>query len=225
MVAPGYPHSLHGLGHRIGHPNLPDLVRKYLLEKVHPDGDHGTASPPGQPPCINTSHVDRIKIFHSARAIFCAPSNPSTTTGMYHETIRATPCWNRGEIPGPRYDCVFISSDESVMSDLLIARVLLFFSFIFDGELHQCALVHWFSIIGDQPDPDNGMWIVAPDFSGNTRNLSVVHIDSIFRAAHLLPIFDATPLPRTLNYTETLDSFQGFYVNKYVDYHSYETVV
>jgi len=111
------------------------------------------------------------------------------------------------------------------MSDLLIARVLLFFSFMFDDEPHQCALVHWFSIFGDQPDPDNGMWIVTPDHVGSARNLSVIHIDSIFRAAHLLPIFDASPLPRTLNYTATLDSFQGFYVNKYIDYHAYETVL
>ena len=148
---------------------------------------------------------------------------------MYHETIRATPTWNRGEIPGPRYDCIFVSdgsdSDGSIMSGLLVARVLLLFSFSFDDELHCCALVHWFSVLGDKPDPDNGMWVVTPDYFGSVRNLSVIHIDSIFRAAHLLPIFDATPLPRTFNYTKTLDSFQGFYVNKYVDYHTYETAV
>lgn len=111
------------------------------------------------------------------------------------------------------------------MSGLLVARVLLFFSFIFDGEHHQCGLVHWFSVFGDQPDPDNGMWIVTPDHVGGAPNLSVIHIDSIFRAAHLLPIFDENPLPRTLNYTSTLDSFKGFYVNNYIDYHAYETVV
>ena len=223
MAVPNYPHSLYRLGQSVGHPNLPDLVRKYLLEQA-PD-----TTPPAQLPRINISHVDHLKVFHSARAIFCAPSNPSTTTGMFHETIRATPTWNRGEIPGPRYDCVFVSngsdSDGSLMSDLLVARVLLFFSFSFDDESHQCALVHWFSVFGDHPDPDNGMWIVTPDYFGSARNLSVIHVDSIFRAAHLLPVFDATPLPRTLNYTKTLDSFQAFYVNKYVDYHTFETVV
>ena len=146
---------------------------------------------------------------------------------MYHETIRATPAWNRGEIPGPRYDCILVSngSEGSSMSDLLVARVLMFFSFTFHDEQHSCALVHWFSVFGDQPDPNNGMWVVTPDYSGSARNLSVIHIDSIFRAVHLLPIFDATPLPRKLDYTQTLDSFQGFYVNKYIDYHAYETVV
>jgi hypothetical protein len=147
---------------------------------------------------------------------------------MFHETIRATPSWNRSETPGPRFDCIFVSNgedSESNMNGLLVARVLLFFSFTVDEELHQCALVHWFSIFGDQPDPDNGMWVVTPDYSGGAPIVSVIHIDSIFRAAHLLPIFDGNPLPRTLNYMSTLDSFNGFYVNKYIDYHTYETVV
>ena len=111
------------------------------------------------------------------------------------------------------------------MSGLLVARVLLFFSFVLSGELHECALVHWYSIFGDQPDPDNGMWVVTPDYVGGAPDLAIIHIDSIFRAAHLLPIFDANPLPRTLNYTSTLDSFKGFYVNNHIDYHAYETVV
>ena len=228
-IATKYPHSLHGLGQEIGHPNLPDLVRKYLLQQADPDDDMGADPSPTQRSHIDVSHADHLKVFHSARAVFCAPSNPSTTVGMYHETIRATPTWNRGEISGPRYDCIFVSNDSgaegSSMSDLLVARVLLFFSFTFNKEEHRCALVHWYSIFGDQPDPDNGMWMVTPDYFGGARNLSVIHIDSIFRAAHLLPIFDRTPLPRTLNYTTTLDSFQGFYVNKYIDYHAYETVV
>ena len=94
-----------------------------------------------------------------------------------------------------------------------------------NGELHQYALIHWYSIFGDQPDPDNGMWVVTPDYFGSAPNISVIHIDSIFCAAHLLPIFDENPLPRMLNYTSTLDSFKAFYVNNYIDYHTYKTVV
>ena len=111
------------------------------------------------------------------------------------------------------------------MSDFLVTHALLFFSFTIDGELHQCALVHWFSVSGDQPDQDNRMWIVTPDYSGSARDLAVIHIDSIFHAVHLLPIFDATPLPQTLDYTATLDSFHGFYINAYIDYHTYKTLV
>ena len=87
IIAPNYPHSFHGLGHKISHPNLPNLVQRYLFEKAHPDDDPETNDSPTRPPQINVSHADHIKVFHSARAIFCAPSNPSATTGMYHETI------------------------------------------------------------------------------------------------------------------------------------------
>ena len=82
-----------------------------------------------------------------------------------------------------------------------------------------------FSIFGDQPDPDNRMWVVTPDYFGGALNVSVIHIDNIFCAAHLLPIFDGNPLPCTLNYTSTLNSFKVFYVNKYINYHTYEPVV
>ena len=142
--------------------------------------------------------------------------------------IRATPSWNRGEIPSPHYDCIFVSSGKSTkssMGGLLVAHVLLFFSFVLNGEHHQCALIHWFSIFSEQPDPDNGMWVVMPNYFGGAPNLAVIHINSIFCAAHLLPIFNKTPLPQMLNYTSTLDSFNGFYVNNYIDYHAYETVV
>ena len=217
-----YPHSFDSLGRHIGHPNLPNLVHQYLTQQTT-----SNTNLPSPSPQIAVSRAEHVKVFHSARAIFCAPSNPSATTGMYYETMRATPSWNQGEIPSPRYDCIFVSnslSSDPGMSSLLVARALLFFSFMINGELHQCALVHWFSTSGDQPDPDNRMWVVTPDYSGPNRNISVIHIDSIVRAAHLLPIFDQQPLPHTLNYTKTLDSFRGFYVNKYIDYHAYKSV-
>ena len=230
VPAAKYPKDIYCLGRYIGYPNLPDLIQQYLTQQATSNVDQDPTTTP-LPPSIThetISQVEHVKVFHSARAIFCAPSNPSSTSGMYCETIRATPSWNRGEIPGPRYDCIFVAdggSSESDMNGLLVARVLLFFSFMIDEELHQCALVHWFSTLGNQPDPDNGMWVVAPEAAGQSRSVSVVHIDSIVRAAHLLPIFDENPLPRTLNYTSTLDSFKAFYVNNYIDYHAYETVV
>ena len=81
-VAPNYPHSPHGLSQKIGHPNLPDLIHKYLLEKLYPDDDYDITQIPTQPPQINVSHVGHLQGFHSAHAIFCTPSNPSTTAGI-----------------------------------------------------------------------------------------------------------------------------------------------
>ena len=112
------------------------------------------------------------------------------------------------------------------MSGLEVARVHLFFSFEVSGDVFSCALVHEFSKSFNFPDPDNGMWIVEPDFDHDGyRVMSVVHVDSIVRAAHLLPVFRSdTAIPREINFSNTLDVFSAFYINKYIDYHAFETV-
>ena len=53
------------------------------------------------------------------------------------------------------------------MRGLDIARIHLFFSFEVGDESFSCALVHRFCKSFDDPDPDNGMWIVEPDFDRN----------------------------------------------------------
>jgi len=75
-------------------------------------------------------------------------------------------------------------------------------------------------------NPDNNLWIFEPDYScDGHRIMSVVHADSIIRAAHLLPVFkDKTPIPREIDFTNTLDVFKAFYLNKYIDYHAFETL-
>lgn len=112
------------------------------------------------------------------------------------------------------------------MRGLDVARVHLFFSFELGDDLFSCALVHHFHKPFDDPDPDNGMWIVEPDFdAAKYRVMSVEHVDSIVRGVHLLPVFrgDAV-VPREVNFSHTLDIFTAFYVNKYIDYHAFETV-
>ena len=111
------------------------------------------------------------------------------------------------------------------MRGLDIARVHLFFSFEAEDEVFSCALVHHYQKPFDGPDPDTGMWIVKPDFNDKYRSMSIVHVDSVVRAAHLLPIFGGNaPVPREINFSHTLDIFTAFYVNKYIDYHAFKTV-
>lgn len=107
-----------------------------------------------------------------------------------------------------------------------VGRVHLFFSFELEEEVYDCALVHFFSKSFDDPDPDNGMWIVKPDVDRNGyRIMSVVHVDSIIRAAHFLPVFSHdTAIPREINFSHTLDIFTAFYLNKFIDYHAFETL-
>ncbi|KAF9230397.1 hypothetical protein BU15DRAFT_16182, partial [Melanogaster broomeanus] len=51
-----------------------------------------------------------IKVFNSAVATFVAPSDPSGIGSMRREHIHAVPSWRRGLA---RYDCVFVSTDDT----------------------------------------------------------------------------------------------------------------
>jgi len=53
--------------------------------------------------------------------------------------------------------------------------------------------------------------------------MGVIHLNSIIRGAHLLPKFPSdTPVYREINYMNVLDLYTSFYVNKYIDHHTFE---
>jgi hypothetical protein len=208
----------------IGQADLDDLVRLFLFFDQNPAFD-------GSPPlslCPTTNDAKNISVYHSAIAVFCAPSNPSGVGSLYRETIRCAPRWKTGDVTAHRRDCVVLNTGSDIpgMRGSNIARVHLFFSFELGDQLLTCALIHEFYKSFDDPDPDNGMWIVEPDFdSNNYRVMSVVHVDSIVRGAHLLPVFRGdAPIPREIDFSHTLDIFTAFYVNKYIDYHAFVTL-
>ena len=102
-----------------------------------------------------------------------------------------------GGITAPRRDCVLLETELEMtgVRGLDVARVYLFFSFTLGEEEFECALVHEFCKSFTDPDPDNGLWVFEPDYgSDGHKIMSVVHIESIVRAAHLLPVFK-TRLP------------------------------
>ena len=99
------------------------------------------------------------------------------------------------------------------------------FSFEYGSETHACALVHWYKLWHNEPDHDNGMYIVQPESNSGQQNMSVINVDSIICAAHLLPIFDDSHLDHSFNYTHSLDMFKAFYVNHFIDPHAYELVI
>jgi hypothetical protein len=61
----------------------------------------------------------------------------------------------------------------------------------------------------------------AVDNSGEPE-LSVIPISTIYHAAHLLPVFGEMPVPRELKFSDSLDVFQSFYINKFADHHTFE---
>ncbi len=220
----GYPRTIQDLGLRINVHNLPTLVSRFLFQQMYPDVPlpEDDIFPPLPEPT-------RVKVYHSAIATFYAPSDPSGIRGMHREYIRATPSWRKGS---PRYDCVFVGKDASLdgFRGLHAARVRAFFSVLvpcLDGsegdEWVPCALVEWFSAIGDAPDEVTGLWKVEPDyFEDGERMRDVVHVESLLRSAHLVPCFGKDPVPLRLKQHESLDYFDVFFVNKYADHHAFE---
>jgi len=126
---------------------------------------------------------------------------------MRHEQIRVVKSWRKG--PG-HYDTVFVNTDSSAegMRDLEVAHAQLFFSFSHDDVHYPCALVCWFSCFGNSPDDHTGMWIVEPDTLDTGEPFaSIIHLNTIFRASHLLPVFGQGHVSRSLSFSDTLDTF------------------
>jgi len=120
---------------------------------------------------------------------------------------------------------VFIDKDceANGFCGLHVVRVKMFLSFSIDAVSYPCALIEWFSAHGALPCEDTGLWRVVPDYDARGRRLaSLTHIDTILRSAHLIGVSGSRLLPRTLTCDDSLDAFQSFYVNKYIDHHAHE---
>lgn len=91
------------------------------------------------------------------------------------------------------------------------------------GDQIPCALIEWFSPVGEECDEDTGMWIVEPDIDiDGHRILGIIHIDTIIRCAHLIGVAGSDLIPVDLTFSDSLDAFKSFYVNKYADHHAHE---
>ena len=203
---------------QIGQPDLVNLIQHFLSDQCRLDSDSDTTLSSSD---IQDFH-EMIRMSTSAVATFYAPSDISGIGGMRYERIHAVDTWRNG--PG-RYDCVFVSTDSAAegMRGFDIARVKLLFSFKHEGTMYPCTLVHWYSHVDDSPNEDTGMWVVEPDRGEDGAPFaSVIHLDTIFRAAHLIPVYGDEFVPTHLPFTQTLDAFRTYYVNKYIDHHAFE---
>ncbi|KAJ7162457.1 hypothetical protein C8R46DRAFT_1283402 [Mycena filopes] len=213
-----YPRRADDLGVHIDLNHFPDLLASFLEDQLYPDyrsddSDHSHAS-------IDLTD-SFISVYHSAIATFYAPSDPSGIRGMRRERIRSTPSWRKH---GPRRDCAFAVEDqqERGFRGMSVVRVKLFFSFTHDGVDYPCALVDWFKKVGRSPDTQTGMWIVEPEMKGRARLTTIIHLDSLLRGAHLIPVFGSAHLPIGFRYIHSLEAFKSFHVNKYIDHHTNE---
>ncbi|KAG2090359.1 uncharacterized protein F5147DRAFT_748224 [Suillus discolor] len=206
------------LANELDIPHLADLVSQFLIGQLYPDKDP-TEVPESIMDCPRFN--GRIRVFNSAVSMFFAPSDLSGIGGMKHEYIRVSPKWRTGHA---RKDCVLVITDSNAhgMRGMDIAQVLTFFSFRLRDVRYPCAVVHWFNRVGNAPDDDTGMWMVEPSSVDGRTHFAVIHVDSIFRSAHLIPVYGTDMLPPAIKSHHVLDIFTLFYVNKYADHHAFE---
>ncbi|KAH9976908.1 hypothetical protein BJV74DRAFT_879553 [Russula compacta] len=191
---PGYLNTIEALAAHIEQPRFPELLQRFLYDQLNPDADIPVDDIPlHRCPVFN----GQISMYHSAVARYFAPSDLCGAGGMYQEWIRSNPEWHN-------------------------EHVQLFFSFMSDRKRYPCALVEWF-IPGDEPDEDIRMWVVRPEFYGNEcRTLTIVHLDCIARAAHLLPVFGSSFVLDELCFSDSLDVYRAYFVNNNIDHHCHE---
>jgi hypothetical protein len=188
-------------------PDFFPLLQRYLQGELNDRNDGN----------VDVNEIQHINVYNSATAVIYSPSDPSGVGGMRQEFVRAVPTWRGGK---SRYDCVFV---DTAYDPVAIARTRLFFKLSYRGTSHSCALVHWFTKLEDEPSKLNGMWVVEhmrnPD---GTPVASIVGINTLVRSAHLLPLFDDDKfVSKDLEHDDTLDHFNMFYVNRYIDHHSF----
>ena len=207
----------------LNQPSFIHLIRLFLHEQLHgADSASNLSSGSLISNLLSFKGKAKIFIYNSAAATFFAPSDISGIGGMRREHIRAVPSWRKGP---SWYDCIFINTDPSGigMHGLDVARIQLFFSFMYEGIKYPCALIHWFSHVGNKPDEDTGIWLVQPDSNADgSPAMSVIHLDTVVWAMHLIGVYGDGFLPRGISLHNSLDVFGTFYVNKYIDHHAFE---
>ena len=133
----------------------------------------------------------------------------------------------RNEVP--QKDCVFVTTnlgdqDSTGMQAFDIACIHAFVSFTTISGIHYpCTIVCWFHKVDNSLDEDTGMWIVWPSYlHDHSPNFAVIHIDTIYHAAHLIPIYGTSYISQHIKPHNLYDAFCAFYVNKYVNHHAFK---
>ncbi|KAJ6494469.1 hypothetical protein C8R45DRAFT_1052927 [Mycena sanguinolenta] len=144
----------------------------------------------------------QVTVHHSAVARFYTPSDLGGARRMYREHT------------------VLVDVGTPIMHGLVIGRVLLFFSFVFSDRVFECALVNCLVPVGDEPDPDTGMWVVERERGILTT--AIIPVDSIVRTAHLIGVYGTQALLEDFHFSDSLDAFNTYLINRYADHHMNE---
>ncbi|KAF8257006.1 hypothetical protein EI94DRAFT_1774697 [Lactarius quietus] len=211
----GYPHNLQDLADFIQQPGLPFTLQQFLFLFDNPNSAIAPDTHSDLPEFYGHVHVH-----HLALATFFASSDLCGVGGIHQEQIRSTPSWYNN----PCCDMVYVVLDDSLpgLEGMVISRVQLFFSFTYRRVNHCCTFVNWFVHEDDEPDLDTRMWVVSLEKQNGKPTTQVIDIKTIARATHLLPVFGSDLVPIDVQYHNSLDRYQSFFINKFADHHSHE---
>lgn len=201
-------------------PNFVTLCRRYLYDQIYDDPELSSETAALEDcPTLD----DGIYVYTSASATFYAPSETAGPGGMHRELIRCSDAWRQEY---RRRDTVLIQMDTSIegFRGMLVGRVAAFLRITHEGISYPCALINWFITQGEEPDDVTRMWIVEPEIRNGRTTFGIVPINSIVRGCHLIGVYEEDALPLNFHFSYTLDAFRSYYVNHYIDYHSYEII-
>lgn len=195
------------------------MFRRFLFDQLYADGDFTAETvDPAEWPTFS----GRLSIFSSASVSFYAASELAGPGGMRREIVRSTSHWYNSY---ERCDTILVQvgDNDAVLGGMLVARVLHFVSFFHNDVHYPCALVNWF-LPEEERDPVTGMWVVRPEKENGRRTIGVVHLDSVWRACHLMPVFGEMSMPARFHFSDSLSAFKAFYLNHYIDFHARECI-
>ena len=88
------------------------------------------------------------------------------------------------------------------------------------APMNHLAYVEWFSQIPQNPELNSSMYKISRSFKHGKRVASIIRVSDIFRSVALFPKFGMVA-PREWTSANVLDECTTFYVNPFMDRHSY----
>ena len=198
---------------------MPILFRRYLYDLKYPHhaGAHVAVSACPQ-------YEGNITTKASASISFFTPSDSTGISGHRKEQIRATVSFQGF----PRYDTVLVrtavrANVQPGLHGLLVAHLVLLFNFPFESKDCPTAVVRWFTFDGESLDEDSGMCIIKPQNHPDGKpSFGLIPVEAIVRACHLIPVYGKVAVPPRVKFHNSLHLFKSYYLNKFIDHHSFE---